>query len=49
MSERMCPCGRCSATWRQAVADLMNGPAFLNREQAEARLERMAADSGEAS
>lgn len=38
---RMCPCGNCKATWEQAVADLMHGPAKLNRDQAETRLNQM--------
>lgn len=41
MSERMCPCGNCHATWDQAVLDLMYGPWKLSRDQAEARLEAM--------
>lgn len=41
MSERMCPCGNCHATWNEAVRDLMNGPAALNSDQAEAQLERI--------
>ena len=41
MSERMCPCGNCHATWDQAVLDLMYGPSKLSRDQAEARLEAM--------
>lgn len=39
---RMCPCGNCNATYRQAVLDLMNGPAAMNRDQAEARLDEVA-------
>ena len=39
--EVMCPCGNCKATWEQAVADLMNGPAKLTREQADKQLEGM--------
>ena len=41
MSERMCPCGNCRATWAGAVLDLMLGPSKLSRDQAEARLEAM--------
>ena len=41
MSERMCPCGNCRATWAGAVLDLMHGPSKLSRDQAEARLEAM--------
>ena len=44
MTERMCPCGNCKATWSQAVSDLMHGPASMSRDQAEAQLERMATD-----
>lgn len=44
MTERMCPCGNCKATWSQAVSDLMHGPASMGRDQAEAQLERMATD-----
>lgn len=41
VTKRMCPCGNCNATWDQAVRDLMNGPAAMNRDQAEERLEAM--------
>ena len=41
MTKRMCPCGNCNATWDQAVRDLMNGPAAMNRDQAEETLEAM--------
>ena len=44
MTERMCPCGNCKATWSQAVSDLMHGPAAMGRDQAEALLERTAID-----
>mgnify|MGYP001318086570 CR=1 FL=1 len=39
--ERMCPCGNCNATWEQAVLDLIHGPAKLNRDQAENRLNQL--------
>ena len=44
MTERMCPCGNCKATWSQAVSELMHGPAAMSRDQAEALLERTAID-----
>ena len=47
MSERMCPCGSCRATWAEAVLDLMNGPSKRSREQAEAHLEAMTENHNE--
>ena len=47
MSERMCPCGNCHATWAGAVLDLMHGPSKLSRDQAEARLEAMTENHNE--
>ena len=47
MSERMCPCGNCRATWAEAVLDLMRGAAVRSREQAEAHLEAMTENHNE--
>lgn len=39
---RQCPCG-CGHSWERAVLDMMNGPGSYSREQAEERLEKVAA------
>jgi hypothetical protein len=49
MSERMCPCGNCHATWDRAVLDLMHGPSKLSRDQAEAWFEAMINNHGDGS